>query len=65
MSYVPIYTNSAYTLMNSTVKVNEYIDLAQKMGYQRLGLIDEDTLSGALNILSVLFRKQTSSQLLA
>ena len=48
MSYVPIYTNSAYTLMNSTVKVNEYIDLAQKMGYQRLGLIDEDTLSGAL-----------------
>ncbi|MCJ0553298.1 DNA polymerase III subunit alpha [Enterococcus cecorum] len=48
MCYVPIYTNSAYTLMNSTVKVNEYIDLAQKMGYQRLGLIDEDTLSGAL-----------------
>lgn len=48
MSYVPIYTNSAYTLMNSTVKIDEYIDLAKKMGYQMLGLIDEDMLSGAL-----------------
>ena len=58
MSYVPIYTNSAYTLMNSTVKINDYITLAKKMGYQMLGLIDEDTLSGALTFYQACLKNE-------
>ena len=58
MSYVPIYTNSAYTLMNSTVKINDYITLAKKMGYQMLGLIDEDTLSAALTFYQACLKNE-------
>ena len=60
--YSQLTTLSAYSLLQSTIKIPHYIEQAKKMGYQTLGLTDHNVLYGAvefyhlrggINVLSI------------
>ena len=46
--YSQLTTLSAYSLLQSTIKIPHYIEQAKKMGYQTLGLTDHNVLYGAV-----------------
>jgi len=47
--HVPqIWTVSNFTLLNSLVRLKEYVQTAKKFGYQNIGIMDENVLSGAI-----------------
>lgn len=46
--YQQLTTISSYSLLQSTIKLSEYIDAAKKMGYQTLGLSDRNVLYGGI-----------------
>jgi len=39
---------SSYSLLQSTIKIPQYVQLAKKMGYKHLGITDRNNLYGAL-----------------
>jgi len=42
-----LYTITSYSLLQSTIRINEYVREAKKLGYQTLAITDKDVLSGA------------------
>jgi DNA polymerase-3 subunit alpha len=45
-----LWTVSNYSLLNSLLRLPEYVDAAKKKGYQTVGLMDENVLYGALEL---------------
>ncbi|WP_027107519.1 DNA polymerase III subunit alpha [Lacticigenium naphthae] len=48
MEIVPLQVQSSYSLLQSTIKIQEYVNYAKKIGYTALALTDEKVLYGAL-----------------
>lgn len=44
-------TTTAYSLLQSTIKIPQYVTLAKQLGYQQLGMTDSDNLHGALEFM--------------
>jgi len=51
MSATHLTTLSSYSLLQSTIKISEYVQLAKKVGYKHLGLSDRNNLYGALEFV--------------
>lgn len=48
MTISQLTTMTAYSLLQSTIKIPQYIQAAKALGYQQLGITDVDNLYGAL-----------------
>lgn len=44
--YIPLITRSAYSLLSSTIRIEEYVEKAHSLGYTHLGLCDIGTVHG-------------------
>lgn len=44
-------TKTAYSLLQSTIKIPQYVTIAKQLGYQQLGITDVDNLHGALEFM--------------
>ncbi|MDN6727322.1 MAG: DNA polymerase III subunit alpha [Tetragenococcus halophilus] len=49
---------SSYSLLQSTIKIPQYVQLAKKMGYKYLGITDRNNLYGALAFVKACQREQ-------
>lgn len=49
---------SSYSLLQSTIKIPQYVQLAKKMGYKHLGITDRNNLYGALAFVKACQREQ-------
>ena len=47
MNYTPLHVYSGYSLLKSGLKIDQYLDMAKKMGLETVGLSDFATLSAA------------------
>lgn len=45
--FAPLQVKSAYSLLQSPLKISDYVEAASKMGYEALCLTDVDVLYGA------------------
>ncbi|MGX7347558.1 DNA polymerase III subunit alpha [Aerococcus vaginalis] len=45
---VPLHVNSCYSLLDSPLSIEQYVSLAEDMGYHTIGLADNGVLYGAL-----------------
>jgi len=50
MKVPSLWTVSNYSLLNSLIRLPEYIDVAKEKGYHTVGLMDENVLYGALEL---------------
>ncbi|MDR0691078.1 MAG: DNA polymerase III subunit alpha [Streptococcaceae bacterium] len=50
MKVPSLWTVSNYSLLNSLVRLPEYVSIAKTRGYQTIGLMDENVLYGALKL---------------
>ncbi|OTN77172.1 hypothetical protein A5886_002268 [Enterococcus sp. 8G7_MSG3316] len=57
--YAPLTTFSSYSLLQSTVKIPQYVAQAKEMGYQTIGLTDRNVMYGAIEF----FRQCQQQQL--
>jgi DNA polymerase-3 subunit alpha len=48
MSFPQLQTITSYSLLSSTIRIQEYVKEAKKLGYQTLGLTDINVLHGAV-----------------
>ncbi|MFV0559496.1 MAG: DNA polymerase III subunit alpha [Enterococcus sp.] len=48
MFFPQLYTKTSYSLLKSTIKINELVQQAKKLGYSYLGISDENILSGTI-----------------
>ncbi|UQS86551.1 DNA polymerase III subunit alpha [Nicoliella spurrieriana] len=48
MGFVPLQVISSYSLLQSTISINELVTKAQARGYQSLALTDQDVMYGAV-----------------
>lgn len=48
MSYSQLTTMTSYSLLQSTIKIPQYVQKAKELGYQQLGITDVDNLYGAI-----------------
>lgn len=48
MTFPQLHTQTAYTLLQSTIKLTEYVQEAKKLGYQTLGIADVNVMHGSL-----------------
>ncbi|OBS61311.1 DNA polymerase III subunit alpha [Enterococcus mundtii] len=48
-----LYTITSYSLLQSTIRINEYVREAKKLGYQTLAITDKNVLSGAAEFYRV------------
>lgn len=48
MIFPQLYTKTAYSLLNSTIKIPEYVETALDRGYQQLAITDQNVLYGAV-----------------
>lgn len=48
MTFVPLQVMSAYTLLESTIDIDGYVQTAKSLGYKALTLTDTDNLYGAV-----------------
>ncbi|GEP18665.1 DNA polymerase III subunit alpha [Pediococcus argentinicus] len=48
MSFLPLQVSSAYSLLKSSLKIQDLVQSAKKLGYQTLGLADENVMYGAI-----------------
>lgn len=48
MAFPQLYTITAYSLLSSTVRVQEYVQTAKQLGYTSLGIADRNVLHGAV-----------------
>ncbi|MGX7174071.1 DNA polymerase III subunit alpha [Enterococcus ratti] len=46
MFFPQLYTKTSYSLLQSTIKIQEYVHEAKKLGYTVLGITDQDVLYG-------------------
>jgi len=49
---------SSYSLLQSTIKIPQYVQLAKKMGYKHLGITDRNNLYGALAFVKACQKEQ-------
>ena len=49
--FAPLQVKSAYSLLQSPLKISDYVEAASKMGYEALCLTDVDVLMARLNFL--------------
>lgn len=49
---------SSYSLLQSTIKIPQYVQLAKKMGYKHLGITDRNNLYGALEFVKACQKEQ-------
>ena len=47
MNYTPLHVYSGYSLLKSGLKIDQYLDVAKKMGLTTVGISDFATLTGA------------------
>ncbi len=47
--YAPLTTLSSYSLLQSTIKIPQYIAQTKEMGYQTIGLTDRNVMYGAVD----------------
>lgn len=48
MVFPQLYTKTAYSLLNSTIKISQYVETALERGYHQLALTDQNVLYGAV-----------------
>ncbi|WP_017756097.1 DNA polymerase III subunit alpha [Calidifontibacillus oryziterrae] len=48
MSFVHLHVHSAYSLLNSSIQIEELIEAAARKGYRALALTDENVMYGAI-----------------
>lgn len=51
MSTSQLTTMTSYSLLQSTIKISQYVQLAKEMGYDHLGITDRNNLYGALDFM--------------
>lgn len=47
MFFPQLYTITSYSLLQSTIRIREYVQEAKKRGYTSLAITDKDVLYGA------------------
>ncbi|NTN71212.1 PHP domain-containing protein, partial [Enterococcus faecium] len=47
MFFPQLYTITSYSLLQSTIRIREYVQEAKKQGYTSLAITDKDVLYGA------------------
>lgn len=58
MAFVPLQVKSAYSLLQSTISVEELVTAAKKRGYQALALTDKNVLYGAVDFYKLCLKNQ-------
>ncbi|MGM9902542.1 DNA polymerase III subunit alpha [Enterococcus sp. 10A9_DIV0425] len=53
-----LYTTTSYSLLQSTIRVGEYVKTAKKLGYQALAITDRDVLYGAAEFYRACINEQ-------
>ena len=48
MSFPQLHTITSYSLLSSTIRIQEYVQVAQKLGYQTLAIADVNVLHGVV-----------------
>lgn len=48
MAFPQLYTITSYSLLSSTVRIQEYVQTAKQLGYTSLGIADRNVLHGAV-----------------
>lgn len=51
MSNIQLTSLTSYSLLQSTIKIPDYVSLAKQLGYQYLGITDRNNLYGALEFM--------------
>ena len=46
MKFIPLHVNSGYSILKSGIKINDYILLATKFGYDTVGMMDINSFCG-------------------
>ena len=46
MKFIPLHVNSGYSILKSGIKINDYILLATKFGYDTVGMTDINSFCG-------------------
>lgn len=46
MKFIPLHVNSGYSILKSGIKINDYILLAKKLGYDTVGMMDINSFCG-------------------
>ncbi|AYW48261.1 DNA polymerase III subunit alpha [Tetragenococcus osmophilus] len=58
MSSAQLTTMTSYSLLESTVEISQYVQLAKKLGYDHLGITDRNNLYGALEFMKACQKNQ-------
>ncbi|MGY3724059.1 DNA polymerase III catalytic subunit, DnaE type [Granulicatella balaenopterae] len=58
MNFVTLQVASAYSLLKSTIAIDEYVKLGKKLGYDALALSDQGMMHGALEFYQTCQRHQ-------
>ncbi len=48
MGFIPLYTHSQYSILNSTASIEDLVEKAKSLGYPALALTDEGNMYGAV-----------------
>ena len=48
--FAQLNTKTEYSFLDSVVRVDDYLNMAEKMGYKQLGICDVGNLHGAYQI---------------
>lgn len=58
MDFPQLTTFTSYSLLQSTIQISEYVQMARQKGYHELGLTDSDNLYGALEFVTACQKAQ-------
>lgn len=58
MTFPQLYTTTSYTLLHSTLRIPQFIQMAKERGYQILGITDHNVLSGTVEFYQACIAQQ-------
>ncbi|MDH6365256.1 DNA polymerase-3 subunit alpha [Enterococcus sp. PF1-24] len=58
MAFPQLYTTTNYTLLQSTLRIPQFVETAKTRGYQSLGITDRNVLSGVLEFYQACKKNQ-------
>lgn len=53
MTFPQLYTMTSYSLLSSTIRIEEYVKLAKKLGYEAIAIADLNVMHGAIEFYEV------------
>ncbi|MBO0445412.1 DNA polymerase III subunit alpha [Enterococcus ureilyticus] len=57
MSFPQLYTITSYSLLSSTIRIQQFVQQAKKLGYQTVGITDINVLHGAIEFFETCMKE--------